>query len=76
VTAVLQRETTTIPIVFVFVGDPVGSGFVASLANPGGNLTGFALFESAIGGHFSADLRNWDGKTAVGIRQASRNISL
>lgn len=50
VTAVLQRETTTIPIVFVFVGDPVGSGFVASLANPGGNLTGFALFESAIGG--------------------------
>jgi ABC-type uncharacterized transport system substrate-binding protein len=50
VTAVLQRETTTIPIVFVFVGDPVGSGFIASLANPGGNLTGFALFESAIGG--------------------------
>jgi ABC-type uncharacterized transport system substrate-binding protein len=50
VTAVLQRETTTIPIVFVFVGDPVGSGFVASLANPGGNLTGFALFEAAIGG--------------------------
>src|SRR5262245_15733680 len=50
VTAVLQRETTTIPIVFVFVGDPVGSGFVASLANSGGNLTGFALFEPAIGG--------------------------
>ena len=50
VTTVLQHETTTIPIVFVFVGDPVGSGFVASLAKPGGNLTGFALFEPAIGG--------------------------
>jgi putative ABC transport system substrate-binding protein len=50
VTSVLRHETRTIPIVFVFVGDPVGSGFVASLAKPGANLTGFALFESAIGG--------------------------
>ena len=49
VTTVLRHETRTIPIVFVFVGDPVGSGFVASLAN-GANLTGFALFEPAIGG--------------------------
>jgi putative ABC transport system substrate-binding protein len=49
VTAILQEETQTIPIVFVFVGDPVRSGFVASLARPGGNLTGFALFEAAIG---------------------------
>ena len=38
VTAILQQETRTIPIVFVFVGDPVGSGFVASQARPGGNL--------------------------------------
>jgi putative ABC transport system substrate-binding protein len=50
VTAILQQETRTIPIVFVFVGDPVGSGFVASQARPGGNLTGFAIFEPAIGG--------------------------
>ena len=50
VTAMLQHETSSIPVVFVFVGDPVGSGFVASLAKPGGNLTGFALFEPAIGG--------------------------
>jgi putative tryptophan/tyrosine transport system substrate-binding protein len=50
VTTVLRHETRTIPIVFVFVGDPVGSGFVASLAKPGANLTGFALFEPAIGG--------------------------
>jgi putative tryptophan/tyrosine transport system substrate-binding protein len=50
VTAILQQETRAIPIVFVFVGDPVGSGFVASQARPGGNLTGFAIFEPAIGG--------------------------
>jgi ABC-type uncharacterized transport system substrate-binding protein len=50
VTAILQQETQTIPIVFVFVGDPVGSGFAASQARPGGNLTGFAIFEPAIGG--------------------------
>jgi putative tryptophan/tyrosine transport system substrate-binding protein len=40
-TAALQRETRTIPIVFVTVGDPVGSGFVAGLSRPSGNLTGF-----------------------------------
>ena len=50
VTAILQKETSTIPILFVLVGDPVGSGFVASLARPGGNITGFAIFETAIGG--------------------------
>ncbi len=41
VTAALQRETRTIPIVFVIVSDHVGDGFVASLARPGGNITGF-----------------------------------
>jgi putative tryptophan/tyrosine transport system substrate-binding protein len=50
VTAILQKETSTIPILFVLVGDPVGSGFVASLARPGGNITGFAIFEADIGG--------------------------
>jgi putative ABC transport system substrate-binding protein len=38
--ALLRRETQTIPIVFVNVSDPIGSGFVSSLARPGGNLTG------------------------------------
>ena len=38
----VQRATTTIPIVMVRVGDPVGSGFVASLARPGGNITGLS----------------------------------
>jgi len=45
----LQQETGTIPIVFVQVGDPVGSGFVASLSHPGGNVTGFMHFEPAMG---------------------------
>jgi len=49
-TAILQPETHTIPIVFVFVGDPVGSGYVASLARPGGNITGFSALDPAIGG--------------------------
>jgi putative tryptophan/tyrosine transport system substrate-binding protein len=48
VTALLQ-ETRTIPIVFTGVSDPVGLGFVASLAKPGGNATGFSLYESSLG---------------------------
>jgi putative tryptophan/tyrosine transport system substrate-binding protein len=50
VTAIVQKETSTIPILFVLVGDPVASGFVTTLSRPGGNLTGFAIFESGIGG--------------------------
>jgi len=50
VTRILQQETRTIPIVFAFVGDPVGSGLAASLARPGKNITGFANFENSIGG--------------------------
>ena len=50
VTAVLQKETRTIPIVFVVVSDPVGSGFVASLPAPGGNMTGFINLEAQLGG--------------------------
>jgi hypothetical protein len=49
VTAALQRETRTIPIVFVIVSDPVGAGFVAGLARPGGNITGFTNVEAALG---------------------------
>jgi putative tryptophan/tyrosine transport system substrate-binding protein len=50
VTAALQRETRTIPIVFVLVGDPVGDGFVAGLPRPEGNITGFMTQEAAIAG--------------------------
>jgi len=46
----LQRTTRTIPIVFTSVIDPVGSGLIASLSHPGGNATGFSLFEFGISG--------------------------
>jgi putative ABC transport system substrate-binding protein len=49
-TAALLQETRTIPIVFAIVADPVGSGFVASLARPGGNATGFVVTEGSLGG--------------------------
>jgi len=45
----LQKRTRTIPIVFVLVADPVGDGFVESLAHPGGNITGFLNFEDTMG---------------------------
>jgi putative ABC transport system substrate-binding protein len=48
--AVLQRATGTIPVIFVQISDPVSAGFVASLARPGGNMTGFSNFEYTIGG--------------------------
>ena len=48
--AALLRETRTIPIVFATVSDPVASGFVTSLARPGGNATGFLTFEASMGG--------------------------
>jgi putative tryptophan/tyrosine transport system substrate-binding protein len=46
----LARETQTIPIVFVLVADPIGLGLAASLAHPGGNITGFQSYESEFGG--------------------------
>jgi len=48
--AALQRTTHTVPIVFALVIDPVGAGFVASLARPGGNTTGFSAFEYSLSG--------------------------
>ncbi len=47
---VIQQATGTVPVVFVQVSDPVAQGFVASVAKPGGNLTGFSMYEFAIGG--------------------------
>ena len=49
-TAMLVRETRTIPIVFVLAGDPVGSGFVQSMAHPGGNVTGFSNLDPKMTG--------------------------
>jgi putative ABC transport system substrate-binding protein len=50
VTDALARVTQTIPIVFVYVADPIGSGFAASLARPGRNITGFTYVEPTMGG--------------------------
>jgi putative ABC transport system substrate-binding protein len=47
---VVREATSTVPVVFVQVSDPVEQGFVASLSHPGGNLTGFSAFEFSIGG--------------------------
>jgi putative ABC transport system substrate-binding protein len=46
----MLQETRTIPIIFVIVADPVGSGFVESLARPGGNATGFTIMEPTLAG--------------------------
>jgi putative tryptophan/tyrosine transport system substrate-binding protein len=48
--AALSRETREIPLVFVGVTDPVGSGYVESIARPGGNITGFTFFEQSLVG--------------------------
>src|SRR5258705_12400735 len=53
----LQKATRILPIVFVQVSDPVGGGFVESLAHPGGNITGFTNFESEIGGKWLQTLK-------------------
>jgi putative ABC transport system substrate-binding protein len=53
----LQQVTRTVPIVFAAVADPVGGGFVESLARPGGNITGFELFEYSIGGKWLEHLK-------------------
>ena len=57
IAAALQRETRAIPIVFVNVNDPIGAGFVASVARPGGNLTGLLHYEEGISGKWLASLK-------------------
>ena len=55
--ASLQQATRTIPIVFMSVADPVGAGFVESMAHPGGNITGFSNFEYSMSGKWAELLK-------------------
>ena len=57
VVTALMEATRTIPIVFVSVSDPIGSGFVASMARPGGNMTGFTIFPATITGKYLSMLK-------------------
>ena len=54
----LRQVTSTIPVVFVSVADPVGQGFVPSLSRPGGNITGFSAEEASMGGKWLELLKN------------------
>jgi putative ABC transport system substrate-binding protein len=65
--AIVRQTTQTIPIVFVSVSDPVGGSFVTNLARPGGNITGFQNFETAIGGKWLQVLK----EIAPGVRRAA-----
>jgi putative ABC transport system substrate-binding protein len=66
-TAALQQATQTIPIVFAGISDPVGAGFVSSLAHPGTNLTGFINIEASLGGKWVQLLTD----IAPGIKRAA-----
>ena len=61
----LERATRIIPIIFTTVYDPVGSGYVASLAQPGGNITGFTLGEFSMGGKMLVYSRRWRPRSVV-----------
>jgi putative ABC transport system substrate-binding protein len=57
VVTALMHATRTIPIVFVLVSDPIGGGFVASMARPGGNITGFTILHASIAGKYVSMLK-------------------
>jgi len=67
-TIALQRATSTIPIVFVNVAEPISSGIVPNLVRPGGNVTGFTNFEASIGGKWLQLLKEVDPRLVrIGI---------
>ena len=66
-TAAVQRETSSIPIVFAIITDPVGDGFAASLSRPGGKITGFSAFNSEMGGKWVELLK----EIAPGVTRAA-----
>jgi len=67
-TAALQKETSTTPIVFTYVIDPIGAGFIASLARPGGNITGLMAYDPSAVGKWLSMLKEIAPQTArVGL---------
>jgi ABC-type uncharacterized transport system substrate-binding protein len=66
-TVALLQQTRAIPIIFVWVSDPVGSGFVASLAQPGGNATGFTPIVGSLGGKWVELLKEIAPRTARAV---------
>ena len=74
--AALQALSHTLPIVFAAVGDPVGAGFVEFMAHPGGNATGFMLYEYSFGGKLLELLRQIaPGVTRVAVLRDPTNPS-
>jgi putative tryptophan/tyrosine transport system substrate-binding protein len=74
VVAALKRESRAIPIVFVGVADPVEAGFIASLARPGGNLTGLLGIEASIAGKWLTMLKEIAPVTRVALIANPKNI--
>src|SRR5262245_21209415 len=64
VTAAFQRESRTIPIVFIGIADAVGQGFVPSLSHPGANLTGLTMFEASVSGKWLGMLKEIEPQLA------------
>src|SRR5262249_13105169 len=73
----LQALSSTLPIVFAAVADPVGAGFVESIAHPGGNATGFMIFEYSLGGKLLEFLRQIaPGVTRIAVLRDPANPAL
>ena len=74
--AALQQAAPSLPIVFVQVADPVGAGFVASLAKPGGNATGFTIYEYGMGAKWLELLKDIAPRvTRVGIMRSPASVA-
>jgi putative tryptophan/tyrosine transport system substrate-binding protein len=74
--AALLQATRTLPIVFVQVADPVGAGFIASLAKPGGNATGFTMYEYGMGAKWLEMLKEIAPRvTRAGIIRDSASVA-
>jgi putative ABC transport system substrate-binding protein len=77
VAAAVKKETTTVPIVIAFGGDPVTSGLIANLAHPGGNITGFTVAETPLAGKWLELLKELvPDATRVAIIRAPQNPNL